>query len=77
MQVIKINEERFALWRRRANEHGATPILMIEIGHGVENGAALGQLLIQTTEDLSLEFLEATLRATADNLRARRTDAPA
>lgn len=75
--LIQINEERFALWKRRANLEGITPFLMLGVGHGLEGRAALGHLSLQITEDMDLTTVIGILQAVLHDLEHRLTDAPA
>ena len=75
--LVRINEERFALWKRRANLVGITPFLMLGVGHGLEGRAALGRLSLQITEDMDLKEVISALRVVLHDLEHRLTDAPA
>lgn len=51
-QIYKINVERLGRWKERLTEEHATPALIIAVTHeGGKNPT--GQIIVQTTEDLT------------------------
>lgn len=63
-QIQQITTDRLAKWAQRAIRNNATPMILINIGHGHNSG----QISLCTVEDMDNRMLKALLQRVIEQL---------